>query len=69
MITSEGMPELVANTSLAARFADVGAALSREQVSQAVRAIRATIKYLDQNVNPRLALEDLMLTLPRAHAA
>jgi DNA polymerase-3 subunit delta' len=46
---------------------DAGArTYSLPQVHAVLRALRATIRYLHQNVNTRLALEVLLLGLPRA---
>ena len=39
-------------------------ALSISQIGQAIRNLRRTQELLELNVNPRLALENLMLTLP-----
>jgi DNA polymerase-3 subunit delta' len=38
--------------------------LSLSQIGQAIRNLRRTQELLELNVNPRLALENLMLTLP-----
>jgi DNA polymerase-3 subunit delta' len=35
-----------------------------EEVQRALKSVRATARYLTQNVNPRLALEVLLLNLP-----
>jgi DNA polymerase-3 subunit delta' len=40
------------------------ARLTLEQVQSALQAVRATTRYLSQNVNTRLALEVLLLSLP-----
>ena len=39
--------------------------LSTPQVVKAINATRETMEYLEANVNPRLSLESLMLSLPR----
>ena len=39
--------------------------ISTPQVVQALNATRETIDYLESNVNPRLSLDVLMLSLPR----
>lgn len=38
---------------------------SLNQVQSALKSVRATSRYLSQNVNPRLAIEVLVLNLPR----
>ncbi len=38
---------------------------TKEQAHSTLKAVRATARYLTQNVNPRLALEVLLLNLPR----
>ena len=40
-------------------------ALSSAQIAGALKAVLETSSYLERNVNPRLALEDMMLRLPR----
>ena len=42
--------------------------ISTPQVVQALNATRETIDYLESNVNPRLSLDVLMLSLPRKGA-
>ena len=65
MVVKEGAPELVANLSRIDGFRAVGEALSQAQVIGAIKAVREAGANLERNVNARLALEGLMLALPR----
>ena len=65
MLVKEGVPEFVTHVSSAGAFQTVAAALSSEQVVRSINAIKETLSHLERNVNSRLALEGLMLVLPR----
>ena len=65
LIIKEGVPELVTNVSRMDTLQIAAKALSSAQVVGALRAIQETSHYLERNVNARLALEELMLVLPR----
>jgi hypothetical protein len=39
--------------------------LTTDQVARAINAIQEAESRLDRNVNPRLALEEMVLALPR----
>ena len=65
MVVKEGTPELAANLSRSDELAAAGESLSRGQVLRAVESVRQASQDLERNVNPRLALEGLMLSLPR----
>ena len=65
MVTKEGAPELAANVSRSEQLRAASDALSREQVLAALESIRQASQDLERNVNPRLALEGMMLSLPR----
>jgi DNA polymerase-3 subunit delta' len=45
----------------------IAAHTSVEEVQHVIAGIRRTARYLDQNANARLALDVLMLDLPRVH--
>ena len=61
----EGAPDFVTNISRLDGIRGVAGALSRVQVVGALRAVQETSDHLEHNVSPRLALEGLMLALPR----
>lgn len=65
MVTKEGATELVTNLSRSDSFRAVASRLGLEQIYSAIRAVQETVNHLDRNVNPRLAVEELMLQLPR----
>ncbi|MCS7055966.1 MAG: AAA family ATPase [Thermoflexales bacterium] len=50
-------------------IAELASALSISQVASLLRATGRTLRYLDQNVNARLALEVLLLKLPHLPSA
>ena len=62
MQTGEGAR--VTNVDRANILQDHATRFSFEQVSRAVKSVRATARYLAQNVNARLAVEVLLLNLP-----
>ncbi len=64
MLIEEGVPDLVTNLSnmdVQQRMAD---SLTSAQVAGVIRAIQEAIDHLESNVNPRLALEGMMLAMP-----
>ena len=65
MVTKEGVPNLVTNLSKLDGVQATADALSSAQIAGAIAAINETAEHLERNVNPRLALEGLMLALPR----
>ena len=65
MMVKEGAPELAANLSRSDELHAASSSLSRGQVLGAIRSIQEASQDLERNVNPRLALEGLMLSLPR----
>ena len=66
LLVREEAPSFVKYRSRMDTLRAVSSRLSSAQVAQAIGAVRRTAELLERNVNPRLALEDLMLTLPRA---
>ena len=44
---------------------DISSKLSVEEAAAAIAAVRRAAFLLERNVSPRLALEDMMLALPR----
>ena len=65
LLVKEGAPGLAVYGSRLETLKSVAASLSSAQVAQALEDIQETMSHLERNVNPRLALEDLMLSLPR----
>ena len=39
--------------------------LSLQQIARVMASIKQTMRYLEQNANARLAIENMMLSLPR----
>lgn len=65
MLVKEGTPQLAANLSRMDSLKSVAGTLSRQQIADAIQAIRRTRRLIARNVNSRLALEVMMLDLPR----
>ena len=65
MVTKEGVPNLVTNLSKLEGVQATAEALTSAQIAGTIAAINETSEHLERNVNPRLALEGLMLALPR----
>ena len=65
MVANRGAPELVANVDYRSQIDAAAASLAPHQVTAAISAISETWERLETNANPRLALEGLMLELPR----
>jgi DNA polymerase-3 subunit delta' len=68
MIVCEGKPELVWHTSRRSTLEAVASGLDAAQSAVAVKAVERAVSLLERNVNPRLALEELMLAMPRAQS-
>jgi len=64
MLIREGAPDLVTNLSKVDTLKSVATRLSREQIAGSIQAVHEAIVNLERNVNPRLALEHMMLILP-----
>ena len=65
MLVKEGVPQLAANLSRADSLRTVAETLTRQQITGAIQAIRRTRRLIARNVNSRLALEVMMLDIPR----
>ena len=65
LVANQGASELVANVEERPEIDAAAASLSERQITLAINAINQAWDRLDANVNPRLALEGLMLTMPR----
>ena len=64
LLTQNGDTARVTNVDRENTLREQASRFSLEQVQRALKAVRATARYLTQNVNARLALEVLMLELP-----
>lgn len=64
LLIKEGCHDLVVNVDQLPRLREYAGQVPAGQASHALNSIRATQSYLDQNVNPRLALEVLILGFP-----
>ncbi|MDE3087801.1 MAG: DNA polymerase III subunit delta' [Chloroflexota bacterium] len=64
LLTQHGESARVSNIDRSENLRDHAARFRLEQVEGALKALRATARYLDQNINPRLAVEVLLLNLP-----
>jgi DNA polymerase-3 subunit delta' len=65
LVTKEGVPQFVTNLSRKDALEAAASELSSHQIVNAIKAIHQAMEYLERNVNSRLALEELMLSLPR----
>lgn len=65
LLSRLGLQEMVVNVDMKERLRDQSRGYSVETLSRMVAAIQETISMLSQNVNARLSLEVLMLSLPR----
>ena len=65
LLLREGLPDLVVNRSRMRLLQLIAETSSVVEIARAAMAVRETIDNLERNVNPRLALDDLMLRLPR----
>ncbi len=65
MMANHDAPDLVANVDHRRQIDGAAASLAPHQVTDAINAINEAWDRLEANVNPRLALEGLMLRLPR----
>jgi hypothetical protein len=64
LLRKVGCEHLTADPDFGPELGDMEAELSLRQVRDALRAIQKTIQQLQQNANPLLALEVLLLALP-----
>ncbi len=65
LLSRLGLTKLVVNVDLRGRVGTEASGYSVEALGRMVRSIQKTISLLGQNVNPRLALEALMLSVPK----
>lgn len=64
LLIQNGENARVTNVDREENLRDHAARFGLEQVQSALKSLRATSRYLTQNVNPRLAMEVLLLNLP-----
>ena len=65
MLVKAGTPEFMIHVSRLEIMRAASAKLTTEQIARAIAAIRETASLMERNVNSRLALEQLFLSLPR----
>ena len=65
LMIKEGGSSFVTNLSRMEPLGVVAKGLSLAQIGDAIRDVRDTLEYVERNVNLRLALEQLMMVLPR----
>ena len=65
LLIQEGAEEFVRNIDRMATLRSMAGGLSTAQVAEFIRAVLNTLEALEQNANARLALEVLMLSIPR----
>ncbi len=63
LLVKVGVPELITNRDREAEIRRAAAGLGVEQVTEAVRQVRRARRLLEQNVHPRLTLDNLVLGL------
>ncbi len=66
LMLKEEMPELVVNLDRQEALVHMAWRLRTREITAAINELVATLERLEQNANPRLALEVLMLALPKA---
>lgn len=64
LLVKEGLPERVHNDNRLAEIASHADAATTPDIVSFLESLRETLSALDANVNPRLALECLMLAVP-----
>ena len=65
LLVKGGCPEAVTNIDQQAALQEMAGRYTLEQVRGFIKAIQDTAEQLERHVNPRLALEVLMLSLPK----
>ena len=65
LLSRLGLTDLVVNTDLRGRMGVEASRYSVEALGRMMRSIQQTMALLGQNVNARLALEALMLSVPK----
>lgn len=65
MVVKAGVPRGVKHLSRLDALQAGAAKIGVEEIADAVHAVERTMRYLDRNANARLALDNMMLTIPR----
>ena len=65
LLIKHGRPEFVVHVARTEFLGGLARSLTPRQLSEAISTIDRTLDLLDRNMNPRLALESMMLSLPR----
>ena len=65
LLTGHQRDELVSNVAKRESLEEISGKLSVEEAAAAIATVRRAAFLLERNVSPRLALEDMMLALPR----
>lgn len=65
LVVKEGAPDFAVNLSRLDALKAAAGRLSAAQVVKAIRAVQEALEHLERNVNARLALDNLVLALPR----
>lgn len=68
LLWQQGCPEMITHIDRRAALAIQAERLSPDQVRRCLTALAAAGQYLEQNANPRLVWESLLLHLPRLEA-
>ncbi len=69
MMVGEGTPELVRNTSRMSELEAVAGRMDKRSIAEAVRSVGRAAELLERNVNPRLAIEEMLLAIPMPQSA
>lgn len=64
LVVSQNKTELVTNLSRLDTLKTAAGGLSSSTVASAIKAVQETMRQLERNANARLALDNLMLTMP-----
>ena len=67
LLIKEDTAEFLVNIAIKETLEKIAQGLSPESIAAILKALEEVIEQLDQNANPRLALEVLMLSLPPTH--
>ncbi len=65
LVIKEGVADYVTNLSRMDELRSIAERLAPAQIVGAIKAVQKAVEHLERNVNARLALENLMLALPR----
>ena len=65
LLANEREDKLITHLSRIDKLQAVAGTLSSAQIVRAINTVQETIENLERNVNPRLALDNLMLALPQ----